>query len=129
MTIPVPELTAVTVFEGNGSVIVKYELSGPVPQDDTFLVGIHGKSHDGKILRQFGVKFHPGDSAKYFVFDHNAVMQENFDYIPATEDADQIHTPYPSAHFLALGENPELRGYLNHAGQDRQTEVQVQTVR
>lgn len=129
MTIPVPTLTAVTIFEGSGSVLVKYELSGPVPEEDTFLVGIHGKSRGGEVLRQFGIKFLDGDRAAYFVFDHNIAKQENFDYIHATEDADQILTPYPSSHFAELGDNPELRGYLNYAGIDRQTDVHVEVVK
>lgn len=128
MTTPVPTLTAVTVFEGNGSVLVKYELSGPVPQEETFLVGIHGKSQDGKTLRQFGIKFLDGERAAYFVFDHNAAKQENFDYIRATEDEHQILTPYPAAHFSELGDSPDLRGYLNFGGTDRQTDVRVDVV-
>jgi hypothetical protein len=126
MTTPVPTLSAVSVFEGNGSVLVKYELSGPIPQDDTFLVGIHGASRNGEVLRQFGVKFLNGESIAYFVFDHNASKQENFDYIQATEDAHQILTPYPAGPFAALGDDPKLRGYLNYAGADRQSDVEVQ---
>jgi hypothetical protein len=128
MTTPVPTLTAVTVFEGNGSVLVKYELSGPVPQEETFLMGIHGKSKDGEVLRQFGIKFLDGDRAAYFVFDHNAAKQENFDYIPATEDGSQILTPYPAGPFAELGDAPELRGYLTYAGVDQQTDVRVDVV-
>jgi hypothetical protein len=128
MTTLVPTLTAVTVFEGNGSVLVKYELSGPVPQEDTFLVGIHGKSQDGGIFRQFGIKFLDGERAAYFVFDHNKAKQENFDYIRATEDDHQILTPYPAAHFSELGDTPDLRGYLNFGGTDRQTDVRVDVV-
>jgi hypothetical protein len=129
MTTHVPTLTSVTVFEGNGSVLVQYELSGPVPQEETFLVGIHGKSKDGEILRQFGIKFLDGERAAYFVFDHNAAKQENFEYIQATEDDTQILTPYPAVHFSELGNSPDLRGYLNFGGMDRQTDVRVDVVR
>jgi hypothetical protein len=128
MTSPFPTLTAVTVFEGNGSVLVRYEMSGPVPQESTFMVGIHGKSQDGKLVRQFGIKFLEGERAAYFVFDHNAVNQENFDYIRATEDDHQILTPYPAVHFSELGRNPDLRGYLNFDGTDRQTDVRVDVI-
>lgn len=129
MTSHVPTLSAVTVFEGNGSMLVKYELSGPVPQEETFLVGIHGKSRSGEVFRQFGIKFHNGTRAAYFVFDHIAAKQENFDYIPATEDGNQILTPYPAGHFEALGDAPKLRGYLNYAGVDRQTDVPVDVIK
>lgn len=47
----IPTLTAVTVFEGNGSALIRYELSGPVPPEETFLVGVHGKSKGGEVLR------------------------------------------------------------------------------
>jgi hypothetical protein len=125
----VPTLTAVTVFEGNGSVLVRYELSGPVPQDETFLVGVHGKSKDGKVLRQFGIKFLDGESIGYFAFDDNVAKPESFDYIAATDDPHQILTPYPAGHFGELGDAPQLRGYLNYAGVDQQTDVQVEVVR
>lgn len=81
----IPTLSAVTVFEGNGSVLVRYDLSWPVPSDNVLMVGVQGKSWDGGVLRQFGIKFLDGDSTGYFVFDHNAVKQEDFDYIAATE--------------------------------------------
>lgn len=129
MTTPVPMLTAVTVFEGNGSVLVKYELSAPVPHEETFLVGIHGKSQDGQILRQFGIKFLDGERSAYFVFDHNKAKQENFDYIRSTEDDHQILTPYPAGPFAELGDAPEFKGYLNYAGVDQQTDVHVDVVK
>ena len=124
-----PTLSAVTVFEGNGSALVRYDLSGPVPADEVFVVGVHGKSKDGEVLRQFGIKFLDGESTGYFAFDHNAVKQENFDYIAATEDPCQILTPYPSGPFGELGDMPQLRGYLNYAGVDQQTDVPVEVVR
>jgi hypothetical protein len=129
MTTPAPTLSAVTIFEGNGSVLVKYELSGPIPANETLLVGVNAASMDGEVLRQFGIKFLNGESIAYFVFDHNAVKQENFDYIKATEDAHQILTPYPAGPFSDLGENPKLRGYLNYAGIDQQTDVAVDVVK
>jgi hypothetical protein len=129
MSNPVATLTAVTVFEGNGSVLVRYDLSGPVPQDETFLIGVHGKSKGGEVLRQFGIKFLDGESIGYFVFDHNAAKQENFDYIAATEDPHQILTPYPAGPFGELGDAPRLRGYLNYAGVDQQTDVSVEIVK
>jgi hypothetical protein len=124
----IPTLSAVTVFEGNGSVLVRYDLSRPVPSDNVFMVGVRGKSRDGEVPRQFGIKFMDGDSTGYFVFDHNAVKQENFDYIAATEDPRQILTPYPSGPFGELGDMPQLRGYLNYAGVDQQTDVPVEVV-
>jgi hypothetical protein len=102
----VPTLTAVTVFEGNGSVLVRYELSGPVPQDETFLVGVHGKSKDGKVLRELGIKFLDGESIGYFAFDYNVAKPENFNYIAATDHPHQILTPYPAGHFGELGDAP-----------------------
>lgn len=129
MDIPSPTLTDITIFEGNGSVLIKYGLSGDIPTDKTFLIGIHGESRNGEVSRQFGIKFLDGERIAYFVFDHSLAKQENFDYIPATEDASQIITPYPSDHFLALGEDPKLRGYLNQDGIDRQTDVPVQVVK
>jgi hypothetical protein len=128
MTTTVPSLTSVSLYPGNGSVIVKYELSGPVPQSDTFLIGIHGASRDDRIIRQLGVKFLDGKCIANFVFDHNAVRQENFDYVPVGDDARVIHTPLPSEPLDELGVSPKLRGYLNYGGVDRQTDVKVQII-
>jgi hypothetical protein len=128
MTTSVPSLTAVSLYPGNGSFIVKYELSGPVPQSDTFLVGIHGASQDGQVIRQLGIKFLDGECIANFAFDHNSARQENFDYVPVGDDPRVIHTLLPSAPLDALGTSPKLRGYLNYAGGDRQTDVKVRFV-
>lgn len=128
MTISVPSLNAVFLYPGNGSFIVKYELSGPVPSLDTFLIGIHGASQDGQTIRQFGIKFLDGECIANFAFDHNAARQENFDYMPLGDDPRIIHTPLPSTPLDALGQSPMLRGYLNYAGSDRQTDVEVQII-
>lgn len=109
--------------------LVKYALSGPIPPADTFLVGVHGTSRNGEVIRQFGIKFLDGESIAYFVFDHNAGKQENFDYIQATEDGHQILTPYPAGPFAELGAEPTLRGYLSYAGVDEQTGVEVQIIK
>ncbi|MDI2036826.1 hypothetical protein [Paenarthrobacter nitroguajacolicus] len=129
MTTPVPSLTAVSLYPGNGSFIVKYELSGPVPSSDTFLVGVHGASQDGQVVRQLGIKFLDGKCIANFVFDHNAARQENFEYVPVGDDPRVIHTPLPSPPLDDLGQSPKLRGYLNYAGSDRQTDVEVQIIR
>jgi hypothetical protein len=129
MTTSLPSLTAVSLYPGNGSIIVKYELSGPVPRSDRFLVGVHGASQDGRVIRQLGINFLDGECIANFVFDHNAVRQENFDYVPVGDDPRVIHTPYPSAPLAALGTSPKLRGYLNYAGNDIQTDVEVQIIR
>jgi hypothetical protein len=128
MSNPVPTLEAVTLFEGNGSILVRYELNSPVPQRETFLIGVHGRSQDGQILRQFGIKFLDGKSNGYFVFDHNAAKQDNFDHIAATKNPLEILTPYPASTYYALGDAPQLRGYLNYAGVDQQADVRVEIV-
>ncbi|MFF1385732.1 hypothetical protein ACFVWT_19445 [Arthrobacter sp. NPDC058288] len=128
MTTSVPSLTSVSLYPGNGSFIVKYELSGPVPQSDTFLIGIHGVSRDERTIRQLGVKFLDGECIANFVFDHNAARQENFDYVPVGDDPRVIHTPLPSEPLDDLGASPKLRGYLNYGGVDHQTDVKVQII-
>ena len=128
MTTSVPSLTTVSLYPGSGSFIVKYELSGPVPQSDTFLIGIHGASQNGQAIRQLGIKFLDGECIANFVFDHNAARQENFEYVPVGDDPRVIHTPLPSAHLNDLGTSPKLRGYLNYAGADRQKDVAVQII-
>lgn len=128
MTTSVPSLTTVSLYPGNGSFIAKYELSEPVPQSDTFLVGIHGVSQDGQTIRQLGIKFLDGKCIANFVFDHNSARQEDFEYVPVGDDPRVIHTPLPSAALDALGPSPKLRGYLNYAGTDRQTDVKVEII-
>lgn len=128
MTTSVPSLTAVSLYPGSGSFIVKYELSGPMPQSDTFLIGIHGTGQDGQTIRQLGIKFLDGECIANFVFDHNAARQENFDYVPVGGDPRVIHAPYPAAPLDALGTSPKLRGYLNYAGNDVQTNVEVEII-
>ncbi|SKB71315.1 hypothetical protein SAMN05660916_02250 [Arthrobacter sp. 31Cvi3.1E] len=128
MTTPAPLLTAVSLFEGNGSFVVKYELDGPIPQTDTFLVGLHGVSQDGAVVRQIGTKFLDGACIANFIFDHNAASQENFEYVPATDDAHLIFASYPMGPLEALGETPKFRGYLNFAGSDHQNDVPVEIV-
>lgn len=103
-------------------------LSGPGAQSDTFLIGVHGASQDGQTFRQLGIKFLDGECIATFAFDHNAARQENFDYVPSGEDPRGIHTPYPSAPLDALGTSPKLRRYLNYAGNDIQTDVEVQII-
>lgn len=128
MTTSVPSLTSVSLYPGNGSFIVKYELSGPVPQSDTFLIGIHGVSQDGQTIRQLGIKFLDGDCIANFVFDHNAARQANLEYVPIGDDPRVIQTTYPSAPFDALGTSPKLRGYLTYASEDRQTDIQIHVI-
>ncbi|MET4001709.1 hypothetical protein ABIB48_000407 [Arthrobacter sp. UYCu511] len=128
MTTSVPLLTSVSLYPGNGSFIVKYELSGPVPQLDTFLIGIHGVSQDGQTIRQLGTKFLDGDCIANFVFDHNAARQENVDYVPVGHDPRVIHTSFPSAPLEALGTSQKLRGYLNYTGEDRQADIEVHII-
>ncbi|MUK01631.1 hypothetical protein GM708_06630 [Vibrio cholerae] len=129
MTSKVPQLTTITVFEGDGSVLVRYDLDSSVPPTNTFLVGFYAVSADGKVRKQFGIKFLDAQAIALFVFDNDArPQQENFDYVAATNDPNVIMTPYPTKFWDALGEEPQLRGFLNHDGEDRQTDVVVKVV-
>lgn len=130
MTSNVPQLTGITVSEGNGSVLVRYDLDGPIPQTSTFLVGFYAASADGKIRKQFGIKFLDGKVSALFVFDNDATpSQENFDYVVEHDDPNMIMTPYPATFWDALGKEPQLRGFSNYDGNDRQTDLAVEVVR
>jgi hypothetical protein len=121
-------LEAVTVFRGNGSVLVRYQFDRFVLRDGTLLFGIHGASADGSALRQFGLKYLDDEQIAYFVFDHVTARQTNWiDHIPTVEPT-QVLAPYPSEHFDALGEQARFRGYLNVDGTDVQSDVPVEVI-
>lgn len=123
-----PTLESATLFKGNGSVLVRFQFDGEVPRSDTFLIGLWGHSANGKTTRQFGLKFLDGERIAYFVFDHNAIKQTNWDDHVPTVDPNQVLVPYPSEHFDALGEGAELTAYVNVAGVDTQRSVPVEIV-
>lgn len=127
MTPTIPKLTSVRLNKGNGSFLIRYDLDGPIPGVDTFLVGVNATSRDGKTFRQFGVKFLDGEPLTVFVFDHNATKQQKFDYVQALDDERIIITPYESTPYDELGNDPILRAYVNYAGDDVATDIPVLT--
>ena len=128
MTSSIPTLSSVILDEGNGSFSVRYDLDGPIPRTDAFLIGINASSQDGKVTRQFGIKFLDGQPIGFFVFDHNAEKQQNFEYVQAIEDEKVIITPYEIASYSQLGDHPILRAYVNYAGADLATEIPVKVI-
>ena len=105
------------MFRGNGSVLTRFQFTDDTHPAGNFLFGLWGRSADGQIVRQFGVKFLDGERVAYFVFDHNAVRQDNEDTVP-TESQREVLVPWSSEPFDELGPDPRITAYLTIDGVD-----------
>lgn len=122
-----PAFKRVTLFRGNGSVLVRFQFTEDTHPAGTFLFGLWGHSADGEVVRQFGVKFLDGERVAYFVFDHNAVRQDNESSVP-TESPREVLVPWSSQPFDELGESPRITAYLTIDGVDVVTDRPVEVI-
>lgn len=112
-----PGFEHVTLFRGVGSVLARFQFTADTHPSGSFLFGLWGRSADGEVVRQFGVKFLDGERVAYFVFDHNAVRQDNETTVP-TENQREVLVPWSSDPFDELGPDPQITAYLTIEGID-----------
>lgn len=121
----VPTLLSVRVSREAQMFVVRYELSGMIPAEKTFLVGVY-VSAGNRLHTRLGVKFLNGELLGSFAFDHVEVKQENFSAAEVIVDGPVITSRVPYRHIDAWELAEQGKPFVNYDGNDLPHNVSVE---